>query len=179
MLLLIVAALATISWAQTAGEAAPEGMQLVDEVLSIDARAVHSISINLHQQPAVIDFSYEVSSGGDISITLIARTQAGDRFLRRIPRGDGGSFRQAAPDPGDYELVFDNRRNQDPAQVHVHVDLDFDAAGLKEPATLSPVRRGVVTGLSLLFLVGLTVWFARRVGPAIEQRRRGPPRLPY
>ena len=160
--------------------AASGSFQVVDDSFSLDPGQVKPIRISLHQRPAVIDGSFEVLQGGNINVSVLGRAGGGGSvFLRQIADSKSGSFRQAARRPGDFEVVLDNRGNTEPTTVKLQVELRFDAMGLEEPATLTAARRAVVVGVSLLFLGVLAVWFASRLAPAIERRKRAAPLPPW
>jgi len=172
MLPLIVAVSVALSWAAAAGYSAMSNLVAIDERVSLGPGEVRAFNLSLRQHPAVVEASFEVVRGGEITVMLMGRGR-GRRFYRAVSDRSAGSFRQAVPELGDYQVVLDNRGSQSRrVTAQLRVTLDFDAPGLTEPETLGPVKRAMVVGASLLFLGLAVLWGGRRLWPAIERRRR-------
>jgi hypothetical protein len=164
MMLALVLALAVL----------PRALPVLDETVTVPAADWKAFGIPLRQQPARIDCGFEVESGGSgVRLILMERPE-----FERMSAGQGyhalaatayqrsGAFVYRAL-PGDYVIVADNRmEGRGPAEVHLQVTLVFEGVGL--PRTLSPQRRAVVVGLSVLFfgavalLAGGRLWRAFR-----------------
>ncbi len=148
MMLALVLALAVL----------PRALPVLDETVTVPAADWKAFPISVRQQPSRIDCGFEVESGGSgVRLILIERTE-----FERMSAGQGyhalaatayqrsGGFAYWAP-PGDYVVVADNRmEGRGPAEVHLQIALVFDG-GVGQPRTLSPERRAVVVGLSVLF----------------------------
>ena len=146
--------------------AGPRVVPILDETVTVPAADWKAFEIPLRQRPARIDCGFEVESGGSgVRLLLIERAE-----LERMSAGQGyhtlaatayqrsGGFAYRAP-PGDYVIVADNRmEGRGPAEVRLEVELVFDGGG-ELPRTLSPERRAVVVGLSILFF-GAVALFA-------------------
>jgi len=155
--------------------ALPRALPVLDETATVPAAEWKAFPIPVRRQPSRIDCGFEVESGGSgVRLVLIERAE-----FERMSAGQGyhalaatayqrsGGFMVWAP-PGDYVVVADNRmEGRGPAEVHLQVTLVFDG-GAVLPRTLSPERRAVVVGLSVLFfgavalLAGGPLWRAFR-----------------
>lgn len=160
-----------------ASAAASGNLVLLDELVSLAPGEVKAVNLGLNQKPAVVDASFEVIRGEDLTIWL--RPERSPRILRALSERRSGNLRHAVREPGEYQLVLDNRgEHRGNVRVRLRVELAFDVAGVEEPIALTAQKRALVVGASLLFLGLLSVWFGSRLRPAIERRRRGePPRL--
>ena len=138
--------------------AAPQMVPVMDETVTVPAADWKAFAIPVRQRVARIHCDFEVEGGGSgVRVLLIDR--AG---FERMSAGQGysalaatayqrlGGFVYRAP-PGDYLIVADNRmEGRGPAEVRLQVTLVFDF-GVGLPRTLSPERRAVVVGLSVVF----------------------------
>jgi len=153
----------------------PRALPILDETVTVPVAEWKAFPIPVRQQPSRIDCGFEVESGGS-GVRLILIERAG---FERMSAGQGyralaatvyqrsGGFMVWAP-PGDYVVVADNRmEGRGPAEVRLQVTLVVDGGG-ERPRTLSPERRAVVVGLSVLFfgavalLAGGRLWRAFR-----------------
>ena len=138
--------------------AAPRALPILDETVTVPAAAWKAFEVSVPQQPARIACAFEVEGGGS-GVRLLLIDRAG---FERMSAGEGyralaatayqrsGGFAYRAP-PGDYVIVADNRmEGRGPAEVRLQVELVFEGGGAL-PRTLSPQRRAVVVGLSVLF----------------------------
>jgi len=171
MLPLILATLAATLWGAVPVRAATSEVVVIDEAVSLGPGEVRAFRIALNRNPAVVDASFEVIRGGEVTIMLVRRG-GGQRFARVVSERAHGEIRQAISELGDYQVVLDNRRSQDRrVTAQLRVVLDFDESGLVEPMTVSPARRLTVVGGSLLFLGFVAYWSGRRLWPSIKRRR--------
>jgi len=153
----------------------PRAQPVLDETVTVPAADWKAFPIPLRQQPARIDCGFEVESGGSgVRLLLIERAEfermsAGQayRALAATAYQRSGAFVYRAP-PGDYVIVADNRmEGRGPAELHLQVELVFDGAvGL--PRTLSPERRAVVVGLSVLFFGAVALFAGGRLWRAFR-----------
>ncbi len=157
--------------------AMPHALSLFDETVTVPAADRKAFGIPLRQRPARIECGFTVESGGSgVRLLLIERAgferlEAGQgyRALAATPYQRSGGFAYWAP-PGDYVIVADNRmEGRGPAEVHLQVSLVFDGGG-ELPRTLSPQRRAVVVGLSVLFFGAVALFAGGRLWRAF----RGP-----
>ena len=153
--------------------AAPPALPLFDETVTVPAADWKAFGIPLRQRPARIECGFTVQSGGSgVRVILIERAEfermeagQGYRELAATAYQRSGGFTYWAP-AGDYVMAVDNRmEGRGPAEVRLQVTLVFEGDGT-QPRTLSPERRAVVFGLSVLFfgvvalLVGSRLWRA-------------------
>ena len=151
---------------------------LTDELVSLAPGEVKAINLGLRQRPAVVEASFEVIRGDELSLSLLGDPSRRPRFLRMISDRYSGSFRHAVREPGDYQVVLDNRgSDRGHVRTRLRVVLTFDAPGLASPVTLAPAKRTFIVGASLFFLGAMAIWLGSRLRPAIEKRRhdRQPP----
>ncbi len=144
--------------------AAPRALPLLDETVTVAAAKWRAYGIPLRQQPARLECGFTVVSGGSgVRVLLLERAEfakmsAGQahRELAATAYQRSGGFTCWAP-PGDYVMLVDNRmEGRGPAAVRLQVALVFDS-GEPAPRTLSPERRAVVVGLSLLFFAAVAL----------------------
>jgi hypothetical protein len=163
-------------------------LPLAEETVTVPAADWKVLRIPLQHRPARIVCKFSVESGGSgVRVALLdgdqfERMSAGKAYhpLAATDYRRSGGFAYAAA-PGDYAVLVDNRmEGRGPAQVRLQVALIFDS-GAPLPRTLSPHRRAVVAGLSILFfgavvvLVGSKLWRAFRAG----EWRPPPPGTPF
>lgn len=172
MLPLILAISAAILWGTVPAQAATTEVVAIDEAVTLGPGEVRAFPIGLRRNQAVVDASFEVIRGGELTMMLLPR--GGDRSVARVvSQRLHGEIRQGFSELGDYQVVLDNRRSRDRrVTAQLRVTLDFDESGLEEPMTVGPVKRTVIVGSSLLFLGLMAFWTGRRLWPAIERRRR-------
>lgn len=155
--------------------ALPRAQPVLDEAVTVPAADWKAFAIPVRQQAARIDCGFEVESGGSgVRLILMERAE-----FERMSAGQGyhalaatayqrsGGFAYYAP-PGDYVIVADNRMDgRGPAQVRLQVALVHDAGG-ELPRTLSPERRAVVVGLSILFFGAVALFAGGRLRRAFR-----------
>ncbi|MCX6629982.1 MAG: hypothetical protein NTW28_20385 [Candidatus Solibacter sp.] len=151
--------------------AASTSVELVDEVYQIPSARWNYIPINLRQNPARIDASFQVDSGpGRVRLALLTQADL-ERLREELPHGllavtdtgNSGALRFRVRQPGDYALVVDNRSGKGrPAAVHLRIALDFAPA---PPAVtrLDPRRQLTVIVLAFAFFVGVVTFSARKL----------------
>jgi len=138
--------------------ALPRVVPLLDETVTVPTADWRDFGVPVRQLPARIECGFTVENGGS-GVRLLLIDRAG---FERMSAGQGyhvlaatayqrsGALAYYAP-PGDYVIVADNRmEGRGPAEVRLQVALVFDGGG-ELPRTLSPERRAVVVGLSILF----------------------------
>lgn len=165
MILALVLALAAL----------PRALPILDETVTVPAADWKAFGIPLRQLPARIECSFTVENGGSgVRVLLVDRAgfermNAGQayRALAATPYQRSGGLAYRAP-PGDYVIVADNRmEGRGPAEVRLQVALVFDGGG-ELPRTLSPGRRAVVVGLSVLFFGAVALFAGGRLWRAFR-----------
>jgi hypothetical protein len=165
MMLALVLALAVL----------PRVLPVLDETVTVPAADWKAFPIPVPLRPARIDCGFEVEGGGSgVRLLLIERAD-----FERMSAGQGyhalaatayqrsGGFAYRAP-PGDYVIVADNRmEGRGPVEVRLQVELVFEAGGAL-PRTLSPERRAVVVGLSVLFFGAVALFAGGRLWRAFR-----------
>jgi hypothetical protein len=161
--------------------AAPHALPLMDETVTVPAADWRGFAIPLRQRPALMECSFSVASGGSgVRVMVLERAEFeqmhaghGYRALAATAYQRSGGFAYAAP-PGDYVVVVDNRmEGRGAAQVRLQVALVF-AGGQTLPRTLSPERRAVVVGMSVLLFAAIALFAGSRLKRAFEAPSRGP-----
>jgi len=161
--------------------AGPRTLPLLDETVTVPAADWRAFGIPLRQRPARIECGFSVESGGaGVRVLLLERAEfgrmeagQGTRALAATAYQRSGGFTYWAP-PGDYVMVVDNRmEGRGPAAVLVQATLVFDEDGAL-PRVLSPGRRAVVVGLSVLFFAAVALFAGSRLWRAFDAPARGP-----
>ena len=161
--------------------AAPRALPLLDETVTVPAADWRAFGIPLRQQPARMECSFSVASGGSgVRVMVLEQAQfelmnAGHpyRALAATAYQRSGGFGYAAR-AGDYAIVVDNRmEGRGAAQVRLGVTLIF-AGGEALPRTLSPQRRAVVVGMSVLLFAAILLFAGSRLKRAFSGRTRDP-----
>jgi hypothetical protein len=149
--------------------ASPGHLVLLDETVKVPAADWRAFRIPLRQQPARIECGFSVLEGGSgVRVALLQ----GHHTLAATAYQRSGGFAYAAA-PGEYVIVLDNRmEGRGPAEVRLRVSLAFDGAPAG-PRTLSPKRRAVVVGLSVLLFAAILVFAGGRLGRAFNTRGSG------
>jgi hypothetical protein len=147
-------------------------VELVDEVFQIPPAEWKYVEVNLRQNPAMVDASYQVLSGsGMVRLALMSRTDLehlrgglAHGLLAATPAGKSGALAFRVREPGDYVLVVDNRASQvKPAGVHLRVDLDFASPSSPDVTRLAPQRQLTVIVLAFAFFFGVVTYSARKL----------------
>jgi hypothetical protein len=152
--------------------AASTSVELVDEVYRIPSSEWKYVEVNLRQNPARVDASFDVQSGSE-TVRLALMTRAALENLRAdLPHGllavtaagKSGALHFRVRQPGDYVLVVDNRaRTARPAAVHLRISLDFAAPAGPQITRLAPQRQLTVIVLAFAFFFGVVTWSARKL----------------
>jgi hypothetical protein len=154
--------------------APPGGVELLDETPTIAAGKWNYYAVNLRQQPARVDASFDVqSAAGEVKLALLTHADA-QRLFEDMPHGvlaataagRHGSLSFRVPRVGDYDIVVDNRDGTRDVPVRVRVSLEF---GAPEPKAVTPsrTRQLTVVVLSFAFFFGVVTYSARRILRAI------------
>jgi hypothetical protein len=154
--------------------APPAGVELLDETPTIAAGKWNYYAVNLRQQPARVDASFDVqSAAGEVKLALLTHADA-QRLFEDMPHGvlaataagRHGSLSFRVPRAGDYDIVVDNRDGTRDVTVRVRVSLEF---GSPEPEAVMPsrARQLTVVVLSFAFFFGVVTYSARRILRAI------------
>jgi len=146
-------------------------LTLLDEEVMAPAGGWRSLAIALRQRPAVLECTYTVRRGAPVRLWLIERSELPKFSTGRLrplaisgPHKTG-ELRQALR-LGDFVLIVDNRLEaRQAAELHLRVSLVF-AAG--QAGELPPDRRRLIVGLSLAYLLALSWWAWRRLGPKLR-----------
>jgi hypothetical protein len=152
--------------------AASTRVELVDEVYQIPPARWNYVPINLRQNPARIDASFQVESGAG-KVRLALMTQADEERLHdELPHGllavteigKSGGLSIRVRQPGDYALVVDNRSAKAlPAAVHLRIALDFARPSGPDVSRLAPRRQLTVIVLAFAFFFGVVTYSARKL----------------
>ena len=152
--------------------AASTSVELVDEVYQIPPAEWKYVEVNLRQNPARVDASFNVQSGSE-TVRLALMTRAALENLRSdLPHGllavtasaKSGVLHFRPRQPGDYVLVVDNRASKaKPAAVHLRISLDFARTSGPEVTRLAPQRQLIVIVLAFAFFFGVVTWSARKL----------------
>jgi hypothetical protein len=152
--------------------AASTTVELVDEVYRIPPAEWKYVEVNLRQNPARVDASFDVQSGSE-TVRLALMTRAALENLRAdLPHGllavtasaKSGSLHFRVRQPGDYVLVVDNRASKaKPAAVHLRISLDFAVPSGPDVTRLAPRRQFTVIVLAFAFFFGVVTWSARKL----------------
>ena len=154
--------------------ATPAAVELLDEIPTIAAGKWNFYPVNLRQQPARVDASFDVESKtGEVKLALLTHADA-QRLFEEMPHGvlaatgagRHGSLSFRVPRTGDYDIVVDNRDGNHDVSVRVRASLEF---GAPEPAAVTPsrTRQLTVVLLSFAFFFGVVTYSARRILRAI------------
>jgi hypothetical protein len=152
--------------------AASTSVELVDEVYQIPPAKWNWIPIDLRQNPARIDASFQVESGAN-EVRLALMTQADVERLREevahgvlavTAIGKSGALHFRVRQPGDYALVVDNRSSKtQPTAVHLRIALDFARASGPIVTSLGRGRQLTVIALAFAFFFGVVTFSARKL----------------
>jgi hypothetical protein len=168
-----------------AGEV-PAGVVVLDDEIRLEPGATELVPIELRQRAAVIEVTYRcVEPSCDIEVGVLGPLARGsprdERFewLRNVSGEHGGAFRLPASRLGEYRILLKrNDAKGDAVRVSLKVALRFGEPGTTVPATATPLRRAVVVGVSLLFLVSAGLLAGRRLRAALLRRPAPPGQLP-
>jgi hypothetical protein len=160
--------------------AASTTVELVDEVYRIPPAEWKYVEVNLRQNPARVDASFDVQSGSE-TVRLALMTRAALENLRAdlphgllavTPAGKSGSLHFRVRQPGDYVVVVDNRASKaKPAAVlHLRISLDFAASSGPDVTRLAPRRQFTVIVLAFAFFFGVVTWSARKLLRAAKKQ---------
>ncbi len=151
-------------------------VELFEETPTIARGKWQYFEVNLRQQPATVEASFEVQSGSR-QVRLALLTHADEErmdadapygVLAATPMGPRGSLNFRVRHPDDYAVVVDNREGDRDTTVRVRVSLDFARSG-PDVTRASPERQIVVIALSFLFFFGVVTYSARRILRAIHK----------
>jgi hypothetical protein len=155
----------------------PSSVDLVDEVYRIPANEWRYVEVSLRQQPALLSAELESQAGSHPVQAALLRRSDLDRLIGDHPYGvlastspgPVGRLHYYIRDPGDYAVVLDNRDNDAPAAVRLHVWLDFSGRAGHDAETLSPQRRLTVILVSFAVFFSIVTWSARRLLQAVRR----------
>jgi hypothetical protein len=152
--------------------AASTSVELVDEIYQIPPAEWKYVEVNLRQNPATVDASFQVQSGSNkVRLALMTRDDL-ERLRADLPHGllvvtalgKSGGFAFRVREPGDYVLVVDNRSSKEQsAAVHLRVALDFARASGPVVTRLGPRRQLTVIVLAFAFFFGVVTYSARKL----------------
>ena len=158
--------------------AAATHIQIVDEVVAVPPGEWRYVELGLKQRPGLIAADFETRGSSPAIRLLLVRREDLDRLrdepatlaLAATAPGASGLIRYHVRIPGSYLVVMDNRASEDqPAEVHLRVSLDF--GGRLEPhvTTLSPTRQLAVIAISFAVFFAIVSYSARRLLRGIKQ----------
>jgi hypothetical protein len=147
-------------------------VELMDEVDQMSSAGWIWVPIDLRQNPARVDATFDVQFGSP-TVRLALMTRADFERLRDgLPHGlfavteagKSGSLHFRVRQPGDYALVADNRAHKErPTAVHLRISLDFAAPSGPDVTRLDPRRQFTVIVLAFAFFFGVVTWSARKL----------------
>jgi len=151
--------------------AAATRVELVDQIFEVPPAEWRYVELSLKQRPVTVICQFEASGRDDIRVALLRREDfvrfREDRPHGNIaltPPGSRGDLRYTVHVPGTYYVVVDNRAETGhPAKVHLHISLDFAAAGQPYVRTLSPARQAVVIAISFAVFFGVVLYAGRKL----------------
>lgn len=150
--------------------AASTSVELADEVYRIPPHNWRYMELGLNQRPALVNARFEVDEGPPrVRLALMSRSDL-DRMRAGAPRsplamsppGPSGRVFSVVPQAGNYVLVVENR-GAAAAVVHLRVVLDFSGRRSFTVTQISPERRAVVIGISMLVFLAIVTYSARRL----------------
>jgi hypothetical protein len=150
--------------------AATTSVELADEVYRIPPHYWRYMELGLKQRPALVNARFEVDEGPPrVRLALMTqgdleglRTGLPHRWLSVTPAGPSGRVLYDLPQAGDYVLVVENR-GAAAAVVHLRVLLDFSGRHSLTVTQITPRRRAVVVGTSLVVFFAIVTYSARRL----------------
>jgi hypothetical protein len=150
--------------------AAPQSVDVTDEVYQLPPNDWRWVEISLNQRAAVVNAQYAAVAGAPaIRAALVPRSD-----LRNLHSGEGlddfdptsaspaGRLRRHTREPGNYAVVIENR-SPAPAAVRVRIWLDFPVA-----TTISPRRQLTVVAVSFAVFFAIVGFSARRLIRALR-----------
>ena len=157
--------------------AASTRIDLLDETPTIGAGKWNFYQVDLRQQLATVEASFDVQSGSQqVRLALMTHADA-ERLHEGVPHGvlaattagarGSLSFRVRRPD--DYVIVVDNREGRRETTVRVRASLDFAKTRGPDVTRASAERQIVVIALSFVFFFGVVTYSARRILRAIKK----------
>jgi hypothetical protein len=153
---------------------AAQPMVLVDEVFDIAPGKAGAVPIDLRQQAAGMKCFYEVKDGADVQPMIIS--EAGEN-LYQGEFSAGGEFSYRIHKPGSYKVLFNNSRQMSGvSHVYVKIMLDFFDGKV---ITAAPERQKLAIFGTLGLFVIFTGFAARKLVPAIAERKTQPPPSMY
>jgi hypothetical protein len=121
------------------------------------------------EQPTHVHASFKtLMEGAQVRAVLMAAAEV-QAFQEGLPHsmvaatayGAEGEFRSLVMRPGDYFVLIDNRRDDNPSQaVHARVTTAEDPS---LPYKLPPVRRRAVVAISLVLFAAVAGWSGWRL----------------
>jgi hypothetical protein len=154
--------------------APPASVELLDETPTIAAGKWNYYPVNLRQQPARVNATFDVqSAAGEVKLALLTHADA-QRLFEDMPHGvlaataagRHGSLSFRVPRTGDYDIVVDNRDGTRDVLARVRASLEFGEPA-PEAVTPSRARQLTVVVLSFAFFFGVVTYSARRILRAI------------
>ncbi|MGE5569560.1 MAG: hypothetical protein ACM3S5_11045 [Rhodospirillales bacterium] len=141
---------------------------LMEDTVAVPPRDWEGFHLRITQQPAFVECSFSVESGGPGVRVALMRHDDAERFragarhevLAATGFEKSGRLRYLLEQAGEYSIVVDNRLSgAQEARVHLTVTLAF--AG--EARELSPARRRAVILLTMCYVAAVVVLAARRL----------------
>ena len=131
----------------------PSRVTLIDEHTTITPNDWRLVRVVVKQQPVTIDANFRVQSRGMARLAILSIGDVRDfregqarAALAATAYGDSGSLTFPLHRPGEYAIVVDADRNQQPVDIAVRIDEAFEL----EPVVryLTPRRRLTVILIS-------------------------------
>jgi len=143
---------------------------LVDEIFDIAPRKAGAVHLNLRQRTASVKCWFEVKDGADVRPAIL--TESGE-YVYTGDFSPGGEFTYRVRNTGDYRVIFDNsKQTSSTSHVYVKILLDFMDGPV---TTATPTRQKAAIFGSLALFVLIAAWSAKKLLPAIAERRNPMP----
>lgn len=146
--------------------AAPAGrVDLADEVHEIPAAEWKFYELKLRQVPVNLRCSFDVPTAENLRV-VIAKSASRGKFdhdmLAATPFRPRGFVQYTVREPGDYDVIFDNRPGMTRRKVHLHISLDFTARG-PQITYVPRSRQLAVILISFAVFFGIVIWSGRKL----------------
>ena len=122
--------------------------------------------VDVKQQPAAIECSFEVISEGSVRLAVLRREDLrylDEKFLVATPALPRSALRYTISQPGKYVVVVDNRGDRRAKTVRLRISLDFGPSARMQIRYLTRERQLAVIAISFAVFFGIVTWSARKL----------------
>lgn len=154
----------------------------IERTLRVAPADARGLRFSVKNRPATLELEFKMEQGGaPVRLVLIPETdenrfKAGRSFTSLAETGyeRGGKLKIHIDTPGDYVVMVDNRPElRAAALVDLRGAIEYDMTP-REAKELSPLRRSIVIGLSLMVFFAIAFIAGRRLWAATAARRHEP-----